>query len=94
MPFPPEGFAVQVDDCPEVMDEGDALHEPKTGSVTVMVTGFELRDVVNAPAMPPVTVQVAVYEVVLVGDTDTLPPDAGDTEPTFEMVTKGPLVTL
>lgn len=62
-----------MDDSPVIMLAGEALQEPLTGSRTVMVTGSECFVLVKNPPMPPVTLQVAVYEVVWVGETETFP---------------------
>ena len=78
VPSPPEGEAVQVDDCPVVIELGEALQVPDTGAVTVIVTGAELLTVVELK-LPPVAVQVAMYVVVCVGATDNVPPAEGET---------------
>lgn len=73
MPLPPDGFALHVVESPVLTEAGFALHEPDTGSRTVMVTGSECFVLVKNPPMPPVTLQVAVYEVVWFGETETFP---------------------
>lgn len=67
------GLAVHVDDSPVKIEVGEAEHEPPTGSRTAMVIGSECFVLVKNPPMPPVTLQVAVYEVVWFGETETFP---------------------
>ena len=49
-----------MDEPPTRTEEGEPEHEPETGGRTVIVTGAEFLTFVKAPAMPPVTVQVAM----------------------------------
>jgi len=59
VPSPPEGVAAHVDEPPVVREVGEAEQVPDTGGRTVMVMEAEFFTLVNAPAIPPVTVHVA-----------------------------------
>lgn len=67
VPLPPEGAAVQVDDCPVIMLAGEALHDPLTGGRTVTV--FPQLIVLEEPAEVTVTDALLVPLVAYVLET-------------------------
>ena len=71
--MPPPTEAVQVEEPPVVMLEGEAEHDPEIAGTTLTVAA--------EVAEPPAPVQVRVYVVVDPGETATVP-DGGATAPT------------
>jgi len=85
VPVPPVGLAVQVALPPAVMDAGETEQEAERTGYTVTLA--------VAVAEPTTFVQVSVYVVVVVGETDFVP-DAGELRVPTPLFMEAELVSL